>query len=327
MRPLLPRRIGLACALSLAAYALAFCLFLDRPLTLGSLAHDIEQKIARAGAIPPGNKLVILAGSNGPYSHRCEVMEEILARPCINAGVAVGIGLDYLFARWDPLLVAGDTLYLPMEPEQYTRTRAAAETGPDAAIMARHDRATLATLPPSRWLAAFFSFDLRAGIMSAIEMLLRATRFSDPRAAISGETNAWGDHIGHDAARATLNAAALRAMTPQPPDAKEIRAGHGAALIAAFTRRMQARGVRVIGGLSTGFLDAPLSLAAIAAIAAVYTDNGGFFLALPNLSRYPRADFFDSPEHLSEPYQIAHARAVALALAPLIGRSMTAESQ
>ena len=316
MRPL---RILLACAASLALYALTFCLFLDRPLTYGTLSHEIEQKLARAETIT-GKKLVILAGSNGPYSHRCEVMEKILARPCINAGVAVGISLDYLFARWDSLLFAGDTLYLPMEPSQYIRPRLANETGPDAAIMARHDRATLATLAPSRWLAAFFAFDLRAAIMSAIEMPLHAAHFNDPRGAINGETNRWGDHTGHDTARASLNAAVLRAMIAATPEPKEIRTGHGTALIAAFTSRMQSRGVRVIGGLSTGFRDTPLSAATIAAIAAIYTDNGGLFLALPNLSRYPREDFFNSPEHLNEPHQIAHARAVAQALAPLLGR-------
>jgi hypothetical protein len=42
---------------------------------------------------------VILAGSNGPYSHRCETIEPILGMPCVNGGIAVGIGLDFRYSH------------------------------------------------------------------------------------------------------------------------------------------------------------------------------------------------------------------------------------
>ena len=93
---------------SLLLYFVLFGLLLDRPLTLGYLRHQLDMKVAR-GASLHGPKLVILAGSNGPYSHRCETIQPILHLPCVNAGVAVGVGLDYLFARWKPLLHPGDT--------------------------------------------------------------------------------------------------------------------------------------------------------------------------------------------------------------------------
>src|ERR1700748_1808701 len=147
------RRILLACGASLILYVLAFAFVLDRPLTLGGLRARIDGNLALGQTIHEPN-LVILAGSNGPYSHRCETIEPILGRPCVNAGVAVGIGLDYLFARWKPLLHAGDAVYLPLEEEQYIRPRTATAVGPDAAIMLRHDWATLATLGPDRWLGA-----------------------------------------------------------------------------------------------------------------------------------------------------------------------------
>ena len=106
----------------------AFGFILDRPLALGFLRHQIDAKLARGASID-GPKLVILAGSNGPYSHRCETIEPILGMPCVNGGVAVGIGLDYLFARWQPLLHPGDIVYLPMEEAQYVRTRAGNRAG------------------------------------------------------------------------------------------------------------------------------------------------------------------------------------------------------
>lgn len=131
-----------ACILSLLLYALVFGFILDRPLAYGFLQEQIEAKLAR-GASVSSPKLVILAGSNAPYSHSCETIEPIIGRPCVNAGVAVGIGLDYLFARWKPLLHPGDIVYLPMEEAQYTRSRAANAVGPDAAIMFRSDWHTL----------------------------------------------------------------------------------------------------------------------------------------------------------------------------------------
>src|SRR4029077_11413371 len=124
MIPARSRRLISACLASLAVYAVAVGWVLDRPLSLGFLREQIDAKLARAAAIE-GPKLVILAGSNGPYSHRCESIEPILGMACVNGGVAVGIGLDYLFARWQRVLRAGDTVYLPMEEAQYVRTRAA----------------------------------------------------------------------------------------------------------------------------------------------------------------------------------------------------------
>ncbi len=308
------RRLLIACAASIVLYALAFGVLLGRPLTNGFLEAQIDTKLARGAAIH-GPKLVILAGSNGPYSHRCETIEPRLALPCVNAGVAVGIGLDYLFARWAPVLHRGDVLYLPMEFEQYAMSRAAVRVGPDAAIMWRDDRTTLAQLTPDRWAGAMFSTDPRGAVMAVIETAMAWLRVGPSlREATVGSMNAWGDHVGHTLALATPSRAVLAAAVPQRAPAEAIRGGYGTTLIAGFTRRMSAQGVRVIGGLPTGFADVPLPPDTIAAVRAVYEANGGAFLELANDSLYPRADFFDTPEHLSEPYQIRHSEAVAAAL-------------
>ena len=289
---------------------LAFGFILDRPLSLGFLRQQIDAKLARAAAIN-GPKLVILAGSNGPYSHRCEVIEPILGMPCVNGGVAVGIGLDYLFARWQRVLHRGDIVYLPMEEAQYVRTRVATELGPDAAIMFRHDWRTLASLGAERWLAALFSFDLRAALMGPIEAALLLAHFHDPRAEITGATNAWGDHVGHTAELAATSRAVLATTSPTHPPAEQIRAGYGSALIAAFTRWATAHGVDVIGGLPTGFADAPMPRQRCRPSDPSIPTNGGDFLVLPNFSRYPRSAFFDTAEHLNETWQVAHSKLLA----------------
>jgi hypothetical protein len=308
------RRVLLACATSLVLYIAAFTWLLDRPLTLGSLRARIEANLALGQTIQEP-KLVILAGSNGPYSHRCETIGPIIHRPCINAGVAVGVGLDYLFVRWKNLLHPGDIIYLPLEEAQYVRPRATTELGPDASIMLRHDRATLWQLPLQRQIAALFAADLRAAIMSLIETALAGNGFHDPRAAANGSYNAWGDHVGHTAAMAALNQSTLAAITPDHPTASQIRDGYGTVLVAGFVRWAGLHGVRVIGGLPTGFSDSPISDDRMAAIRAIYRDQGGGFLELPNHSRYPRTAFFDTQDHLNEGAQIVHSIAVANALA------------
>jgi hypothetical protein len=319
------RRLLVACVASLLLYAATFGLVLDRPLSLGFLADQIDLRLDR-GATLAGPKLVILAGSNGPYSHRCEIIEPILRRPCVNAGVAVGIGLDYLFARWRPLLHPGDVVYLPLEEAQYTRSSAAAAVGPDAAIMWRHDRGTLAQLGADRWLGALFAFDLRAALDSLAEMGLVAAGFHDPRAATVGASNAWGDHIGHTPALGAVDAPILAASRPWHASPDQIEGGDGTVVVRTFLAWAQAHGVRVIGGLPTEFADAPIPPATIAAIGRVYRDAGAGFLLLPNHSTYPRLAFFDTPEHLNEPAQIAHSRILAAALAPLLACDASAQA-
>ena len=60
--------------------------------------------------------------------------------------------------------------------------------------------------------------------------------------------------------------------------------------------------------------------ATLSAIRSVYLSNGGEFLELPELSRYPRSAFFDTAEHLNETWQIIHSKLVANGL-----RRFTAE--
>ena len=312
-------RLLVSCLASVALYVAAFAWVLDRPLSLGELRERIDANLARGGAIQ-GLKLVILAGSNGPYSHRCEIIEPIVGRPCVNAGIAVGIGPDYLFARWKPLLHPGDIVYLPLEEAQYSREQAAAELGPDATIMLRHDRATLLGMPWHRQLAAIFSSELRGAIMSVIELGLESGGFHDPRTAATGWFNAWGDHVGHTAALAALNRAGLAEATPFHPSAAEIRTGYGSTIVTGFIAWASAHDVWVIGGLPTGFTDSPISPAGLDAIRAVYRDAGAGFLELPNHSRYPRTAFFDTPDHLNEPAQIAHSTVIAQALARMTAR-------
>ncbi len=195
------RRILALCALSVGLYILVFAVLADRPLSLGLLRREIAQKTDRLAAMP-SPRFVILAGSNGPYSHSCVVMGAMLDLPCENAGIAVGIGLDDLFARYAPLLHPGDILYMPMELQQYTATSAQYRAGANAGLLLRHDREVLVRLPPGRILGAVFCCNLPDLLESLVEFPLARSGAIDPARVLAGEYNALGDRIDNDAANA-----------------------------------------------------------------------------------------------------------------------------
>jgi len=303
-----------ACLLSLILYALLFGLLLDRPLSLGLLRLELAQKSARLANLP-SPKLVILAGSNAPYSHSCAVIGPMLDLPCENAGIAVGIGLDFLARTNAPSLHAGDILYMPMELSQYATTRRQTDAGPDGAILVRHAPKTLLSLPPDRILAALFSQTFPNLLESLIEMPMQ--RLISPQRLLAQEFNAEGDRINTSLPTASPALLGLPETGPPP-----FTLSYGAALIAAFAAQESARGVIVIGGLPTGFLATAPTPGQIAEIRALYLTHGAKFAALPNHSRYPRADFYDSPDHLAQPCQYLHSIAVAALLAKLLNRPL-----
>jgi hypothetical protein len=91
----MPRLLVLLVAMLLSAvlYGAVFSV-VERPLTIGDIPGILRTKIAYAKALP-SPKLVVFAGSNGRYSHRCEAMAVQSGLPCANLSVAVGIGLDF----------------------------------------------------------------------------------------------------------------------------------------------------------------------------------------------------------------------------------------
>lgn len=295
---------------SLGLYGAVFAWILDRPLDLGPLRAALAAKQEAAARIA-GPKFVIFAGSNALFSHSCAVIGPMLGLPCINAGVALGLGLDYQLARWKPLLHAGDTVYMPLELQQYVVTRGEARRGPDAAILWRHERGLLPTLGPGRALAAAFASSLPDAVASLVEMAAAGLSPALAHPAFA-ETDAEGDGIGHGLALAAANRAFLASLHRPDPSPGAVARGYGAREVGAFRAWAAAHGVRVIGGWPTEFADRPVDPGLGPALVALY---GGDFLDLANAGRYPRADFFDSQDHLASECQLRHSIALGRALA------------
>jgi hypothetical protein len=308
------RRLFLCCLGSIGLYIALFGLLLERPLSIGLLQLELTQKMARLASMP-SPKLVILAGSNGPYSHSCTVLGVMLALRCENAGIAVGIGLDVVFAREVKFLHRGDIVYMPMELRQYTASAQDYSAAPDAILLLRYDRSLLLEMPARRVLGAIFCCTLADLLESAAEMAMSHRQGLGPHALLTKEYNAEGDRI--DAIPPGLPPGSVRLA----PSAVDIKTGYGAALIAHFVAAETRQGVIVIGGMPTDFKSARIPDQTIAAVVAIYKVNGGAFLLLPNHSQYPEINFFNSEDHLSRPCQVAHSIRLGLALAAALSRA------
>ena len=311
-----------ACLGSLVLYGLVFGFLVHKPLTVGvidDLLRLKEDYAARVGS----PKLIIFAGSNARFSHRCQTIEPLLAMPCVNFGVGRGIGLDYLFDRLEPLLRPGDIVYMPLEYDWYIDNKIAAMTGPDAGLMVYGEKHKLLTLGWERFLRAVFSFDLPYAVSGLSEMALQAIGVQR-RVGVATMTP-QGDETGHTPEQAAPYRAYVESVNPYIPTGETLaHPSYVAQQVTIFLSWAKEHGVLVIGGLQTTFRDAPVTEGTIAALRHLYEASDQRFLVLPSHSQYPRDCFFDTFAHLTEPCQIAHSQALAAALAPIIAATRNA---
>lgn len=298
-------------ALSMTVFVAVFSV-IHRPIVVGSIQKqlDYKQAYARTLASP---KIVIFAGSNGRYSHRCEELTRVLDRPCVNASIAVGIGLDFLIWQWQPFLHSGDLIYLPLEYGQYRFSKTEMHGGLQNALMVHSQQRYLWSLDAQRIAAAYGSFDLSSLIHGIIEMALDHRGYKTSSSTDS--LTVQGDQHNHTAALGQAYAAFLRNSVAEATTAPE--RSDTIDVLNTFLRDMHARGVTVVGGLPTVPDSVPIAPADIDRLRRLYEDAGQRFLVLPNRSRYPLSCFFDTLYHLNEDCQRVHSSLVAQGLSDL----------
>ncbi len=309
MRPLLT--LAAVLAASLALYLGIFSL-VQRPLTLGDIPRQLEYKLHYAETLP-SPRLVIFAGSNGRYSHRCTTMTEPLGLPCVNMSIAVGVGLDFMLDQLAQMLRPGDVVYMPLEYGQYTVDREEMEAGAQNAVLVHHLPAQLWASPWPAIARAYGTFDLSFLVHGVIEMGLARTGFQ--RRTSLDTLTPQGDESQHTAEAALAYRAFVATAKPTPLDI--MATPHVQAVLGRFLQAQHQRGVRVVGGLPTVPTGRPVPAATVDHLQRVFTTNGQQFLVLPGQSQYELSCFFDSVSHLHEGCQIEHSRRVAEGLAAL----------
>ena len=309
MRPL-PNFIAALLA-SLLLYLAVFSV-VHRPLTLGDIPRQLDLKL-RYGATLPSPRLVIFAGSNGRYSHRCAAMAEALNLPCVNMSIAVGVGLDFMLDQLAQMLRPGDLVYMPLEYSQYTVGLEEMEAGAHNAVLVHDLPAQLHALPWPAIVRAYGSFDLAFLVHGLIEMGLARTGFQ--RRTSVDTLTPQGDESQHTAEKALAYRSLLAAT--ERPALHITTTPHVQAVLGRFLQAQQQRGVRVVGGLPTVPTGPPVPAATVDHLQGFFAAHGQQFLVLPGRSQYELTCFFDSVSHLHEGCQIEHSQRVGQALAAL----------
>jgi hypothetical protein len=307
------RQLALAALISVLAYLLLFVLVVNKPITIGIVGDYMNHKIAYLAKHANEKKIVIFAGSNGRFSHRCETIEHIANVPCANMSVAAGYSLTWQLSHFQQYLRRGDVLYLPLETQSVDDTEV---VGSEAPFMVAYSKADLLHLNSSELIHTLFGFDIRFLLSGLGEMALR---HAGVKSRFSPDTlTPQGDERGNDDIKAVpyqdfVNHMPLPVLTEA--DFKSESNWKDAVQILDWA---SSRGVVVVGGLPTMVDEVHLPDDAIAFLRNLYAKRGQCFLVLPNESRYPRSYFYDGLFHLRESHQIAHSELLAPYLADVL---------
>jgi hypothetical protein len=308
--------IFLAC-IAFFAYFLAYKI-ISKPLTDGEIVRLIDKKTAllkKTGS----QRLIILAGSNGRFSHSCAEIQRLINRPCINASLMAGIGIDYILEVYRPLIREGDIIYMPYEYEQYNQTRNTVFSGPDNSILWRTDLDTLSNLGIERTVRASFFADAKYFIHGIIEMGL--SKRGIKRRFDESSINEQGDQIGHTRELGSSYESFLKSKSVTIPLLQLSKnTPYSTEIISQFLLSAKKQGITIIGGLPTTFDDIKIPDQTREELQKLFRNTGQQFIETKSLSQYPRSCFFDMPYHLNEECQKEHSRRVHELLKPYLSQ-------
>jgi hypothetical protein len=303
------RAIILACISSILIYLLVVAFLVKKPLTMGFI-HDAQQVRAAYWRAHPGPKLVIIAASNGLFSHRAEVMEKVLGLPCLNGSTIGQFGVDVQIALAKRWLAPGDIVFMPLEYTSYVLTSEEIDKSEANSYIIAYAPWLLHDFGWHRVLCVLFHFDLKYLISALVEMGMTEVGIS--RRFNKGSLTPQGDMRGHTESLGREYRGYVGSL-PQAGPSDELldKKFQGEIVLEHFLKWAKEHHIRVIGALPTVFNDRPISDKAIAKIASIYRSQGQEFLLLPNHSQYDRQCFYDTSYHLNEANQIAHSELVA----------------
>jgi hypothetical protein len=305
------RQLLIAAAASLLAYLVVFVFLVRKPITVGVLGDYLHLKTSYLARHANDRKIVILAGSNGRYSHRCEAIENAEHIPCANMSLAAGLSLTWQLSRYRQYFRPGDVLYLPIEYRSKSSTFPVA--GEEAPYLVEYSKSDLLHLKFQQAVHGLFYFDLRYLLSALGEMALG--HFGLGASSNIDTMTPEGDELGHDDRKAAPYVDYLR-RTPIPIfTAADFSSDLDWSDIAQILDWARDAGVIAVGGLPTMVDEVQLPANAIPFLHHFYAEHGACLLVLPNESLYPRSDFYNTFTHLRESAQIAHSQLLAPYLA------------
>ncbi len=296
-----------------------FVFFIHKPLTIGILGEYFQKKLGYLQQID-SRKIVILAGSNGRFSHRCEVVEKILNIPCVNMSISANLSLDYQLYKIKPYLKSGDIVYIPLEYSLFSGTRESMSTGIELPYALAYDRSYIPHLGLVRTAYAIFYFNVKYFISSLGEMTLY--KMGKKRRYGANTLTVQGDETGHDLSKALAYKAYRDTLIWETPSPESVNVNsYKSKIVADFELWAKTKHVMVVGGLPTIFDDQKISEELVAKLRDFHLRNGHHFLLLENRSQYSRDVFYDAEYHLAEEFQILHTKKIVKELKKILSSS------
>jgi hypothetical protein len=290
-------------------YFLIFTFVVHKPLTIGINGKYYQKKMSYLKSIK-SKKIILLAGSNGRFSHRCETIEKEIGLFCVNMSISADISLDYQFEKIKPFIKSGDIIYLPLEYGKLNSTKKKTMSGTQVPYVMAYDHSYLRKMDLEQIINAMFYFDVKYLISSIGEMMLDGLgikrRFSVDTMTLQG------DEATHNLEKAKGYREYRNNLKWVPPSPAAISlTSYSATIVKDFMQWATAHNVTVIGGLPTTFNDVPIPDELIKKIQFFYTSNGHNFIVPQNKCQYPRESFYDTSYHLAEEFQIKHSKKLA----------------
>jgi len=308
-----PKELIIAVVAGIVVYLITFLYIVAKPLTIGEAGRYNDYKAHYLASLLGQRKIAIFGGSNGRYSHRCETIAALTHIPCANLSTAAGSDLDWMMSPYWPYLEKGDVLYMPLE--YWPLLAPGARIGNEAPYVVRHQHDWFGKYSPSQLPFALFYFDCRY-LISAIGEMLLASRGYQPRTSVLTMTE-QGDERGVTQDKAFPYRSFIQDIPTRVVRLDAYDNAESLKALSAIIDEARAKGVILVGGLPTVFEDTRVPATVVDRLRDVYEGQGACFLVLPNLSKYPRSDFFDTAYHLQEKYQIAHSVTLAPILAEI----------
>jgi hypothetical protein len=302
-------------ALSVGLYLIAFS-NIRKPFSIGIYSPLIKSKIEKLNETE-SPRILIVAGSNARISHQAYVLEKETGIPSTNGGLTADLSLEFLLATYEPHLKRGDLVYLPLEYQPLCLR--SIRTKSERVYLASYALDMLSELPLRDRLDIWFCFELGDLFSEIIErQAARSSVIANRRA----ERNRWGDQVGYTMESAKRFRDRILNATPESlPRSSDFRKDSRTKIVLRdFMERCTKRGITVIGGLPTTFVDRNIDADLIKEIRSFYESHGHHFVLLDNKSQYPRNMFYDSPYHLIDSAAAEHTRLLASEIIKIIER-------
>ncbi len=304
------RYIVVACLASLAAYVCIYAFWVKKPVTFGWLHDSMLAKYGRLASLKNVRKLVILAGSNGRYSHSAKVFSEKLGINAVNMSIAASISVPYQIEQIKPYLSRGDIVYLPLETFNYCAPEKSYLRSTEGFFNLLYDKHAFFQMDIKKQYYAFSHTNIDVIVEDAIEkiMVVAGIKKRDDL------QNEYGDQIGHTPEIAKKYKKYLKSQWHNYKAFVFDPNSYGTVKIGEFLKWAKERGITVIGGLPTTPTAWKIDDSFISALKDFYLKNGQKFVELPCRSQYGIEAFFDTTMHLNEKWQKIHSESVCDAI-------------